>query len=136
MKYLGWIISVILFIVGYFIYRSQYLPLKKDIVKLQKEITMWEDILKGKKGIVGERYSFPVERFFSNNKLTPYAEVEILRKFDIHYKGIEIYISAPQAYKRASDVMRFLTEQRIEYPGLSMYVVFDSLERFEYKFIK
>ena len=136
MKYLGWVISVILVLVGYFIYKTQYLPLKKDVIELEQEIKMWEDILKGKKGIVGERYSFPTERFFSDDKLTPYGEVEILRKFDIHYNGIEIYISAPQAYKRAHSVLKFLTEQRIEYPNLSLYVVFDSLEKFEYKFIK
>ena len=102
----------------------------------EKEIAMWENVLKGEKGLIGERIRFPSDRFFQNNKLTPYGEVEILRKFVFDYKSLELYISAPRALDRAADVMRFLDEQRIEYKTLRCVVVIDSAERFEYKFSK
>jgi len=136
MKYLGWIISVLLIIAVYYAYRTHYLPLKEDIDKLEDEITMWENVLRGEKGISGDRHRFAPERFFKDDKLTPYAEVEILRRFDILHKGIELYISAPKALTRAEDVLRFLAEQKIEYKNLSCIVVIDSVERFEYKFVK
>jgi hypothetical protein len=136
MKYIGWIISVILIIAFIYVYRVQYMPLKDDIDKLEEEITMWENVLKGEKGLSGDRKRFTPERFFKNNKLTPYGEVEILRKFDLHQKSLELYISAPKALTRAEDVLRFLTEQRIVYKDLTCIVVIDSVERFEYKFSK
>ena len=136
MKYIGWIISIILLIGLYAAYRTQYVPIKKDISRLEKEIAMWENVLKGEKGLVGERSRFPSDRFFQNNKLTPYGEVEILRRFTLDYKNLELYISAPRALDRAADVMRFLDEQRIEYKTLRCIVVIDSAERFEYKFSK
>lgn len=136
MKYLGWIITIILILAFCFTYKTQYLPLKEDINKLEKEIAMWENVLKGEKGMSGDRNRFATERFFKDNKLTPYGEVEILRKFDTHYKGVELYISAPKAFKRAKDVLRFLSDQRIIYKTLSCIVVIDSIERFEYKFVK
>jgi hypothetical protein len=136
MKYLGWIISVILIIIFYYTYKTQYLPLKRDLNKLEEEITMWETILKDEKGLSGDRNRFAINRFFENDKLTPYAEVEILRKFDLNYKGIDIYISAPNALARAKDVLNFLVEQKIEYQNISCIAVIDSLERFEYKFVK
>ncbi len=136
MKLLGWIICILLIIAFYFTYRTKYVPLQKDIDKLEKEITMWENVLKGEKGLTGDRNRFATERFFEDDELTPYAEVEILRKFDTHYKGIELFISAPRAFKRAKDVLRFLSDQRITFKNLACFVVIDSTERFEYKFIK
>lgn len=136
MKYIGWIISFIMLIGGYVAYQTQYVPMKRDINKLAKEIAMWENVLKGEKGLIGDRNRFPSERFFQNNKLTPYGEVEILRKFVMEYKNLELYISAPRALDRAADVFRFLDEQRIEYKTLRCIVVIDSAERFEYKFSK
>lgn len=136
MKYIGWIISVILIIGFYIAYTTQYVPLRKDIKRLEKEIAMWENVLKGEKGLIGERNRFPSDRFFQNNELTPYGEVEILRKFVFDYKNLELYISAPRALDRAADVLRFLDEQRIEYKTLRCIVVIDSIERFEYKFSK
>lgn len=136
MKYLGWIISIILVVGLFYIYKTRYLPLKEDVNELREEISMWENILKGEKGIKGDLHRFPTDRFFENNKLTPYAEVEILRKFDMSYKGIEIYISAPKAFMRAEDLTRFLAEQQIKYQNLTLFVDIDSIERFEYKFIK
>jgi len=136
MKYLGWIISLMLLVAFYYTYKTHYLPLKKDLNKLEEEINMWEDMLRGEKGISSDRNRFAVERFFENDKLTPYGEVEILRRFDVNYKGIEIYISALSALSRAQDVLRFLTEQRIGYQNISCIVVVDSTERFDYKFIK
>jgi len=62
--------------------------------------------------------------------------VEILRRFVLEYKNLELYISAPRALDRAADVMRFLDEQKIEYKTLRCIVVIDSAERFEYKFSK
>jgi hypothetical protein len=116
MKYLGWTISLLLAAGLFYTYRTRYLPLKHDIDELKQEISMWEDVLKGEKGVKGERESFPTDRFFADDKLTPFAEVEILR--------------------RAGDVIRFLAEQHIKYRNLSLYVAIDSTERFEYKFIK
>jgi hypothetical protein len=136
MKYIGWIISIILVIGLYAAYRTQYVPIKKDINKLEKEIAMWENVLKGEQGLSGDRSRFPTDRFFQNNKLTPYGEVEILRRFVLEYKNLELYISAPRALDRAADVMRFLDEQKIEYKTLRCIVVIDSAERFEYKFSK
>jgi hypothetical protein len=136
MKYLGLIISLILIIAFYYGYQTHYLPMRKSVASLKGEIKMWENVVKGDKGLTGERNRFAVERFFTNDNLTPYAEVEMLRRFDIHYKGIELYISAPNALKRAKGVMKFMAEQRIEYQDLSFYVVIDSVERFEYKFVK
>ena len=136
MKYLGWLLSIILMVAFYYTYKTQYLPLKKDISKLEEEIAMWENVLKGEKGMLGDGNRFAIERFFQNDSLTPYAEVEILRRFDIHNKGIEIYISAPHALTRAKDVMNFLAEQKIEYQNMSFIIVTDSIERFEYKFVK
>jgi hypothetical protein len=136
MKYLGWTISLLLAAGLFYTYRTRYLPLKHDIDELKQEISMWEDVLKGEKGVKGERESFPTDRFFADDKLTPFAEVEILRRFDMHAKGIEIYITAPGAFSRAGDVIRFLAEQHIKYRNLSLYVAIDSTERFEYKFIK
>ncbi len=136
MKYLGWIISVLLIIVFFITYKTKYVPLAQDITNLEKEIAMWENILKGEKGLSGDRNHFPAERFFEDNKLTPFAEVEILRRFDMMNKGIELYISGPKALDRAKDVMRFLSDQRIVYKELSCFVVIDSTELFEYKFIK
>lgn len=136
MKYIGWIISVVLIVGLYIAYITQYVPIKKDVNRLEKEIAMWENVLKGEKGLIGERNRFPSDRFFQDNKLTPYGEVEILREFIFDYKNLELYISAPHALKRAADVMRFMDEQRIEYKTLRCIVVIDSAERFEYKFSK
>ncbi len=136
MKYLGWIVSILLAAGLFYTYRTRYVPLKQDIEELRQEISMWEGVLKGEKGVKGERQSFPTDRFFADNKLTPFAEVEILRKFDMRDKGIEIYITAPGAFSRAADFISFLAEQHIKYRNLSLYVAVDSIERFEYKFIK
>jgi hypothetical protein len=110
--------------------------MKEDIDNLESEIAMWENVLKGEKGLQTDRQRFPPERFFEDDKLTPYAEVEILRQFDLQYKGVELYISAPHALERAQDVLRFFAEQRLSYKSVSCIVVLDSTERFEYKFIK
>jgi len=136
MKYFGWIISLILLIVFFITYRTHYLPLKADVTKLEKEIDMWENVLKGEKGLTGERNSFAVDRFFKDNKLTPYGEVEMLRRFGLNNKGIEIYISAPEPLNRAKDVIAFLDDQRLIYKTFTLYIVVDSIERFEYKFVK
>ncbi len=136
MKYIGWIVSLILLAGVFAAYKTQYVPIKRDIDKLEKEIAMWEDVLKNEKGLIGDRNRFPLDRFFKNNKLTPYGEVEILRKFSMEYKNLELYVSAPRALDRAADIMRFLDEQRIEYRILRCIVVIDSVERFEYKFSK
>ena len=136
MKYLGWIVSILLAASMYYTYRTKYLPIKEDVHELREEISMWEDVLKGEKGIKGERQRFATDRFFADDRLTPFAEVEILRKFDRRSKGIEIYLTAPKAFTRAGDVLRFLAEQHISYKNLSLFVVTDSIERFEYKFIK
>ncbi|HEC79610.1 MAG TPA: hypothetical protein ENI34_10830 [candidate division WOR-3 bacterium] len=136
MKYFGWIISLILLIVFFITYRTHYLPLKADVTKLEKEIDMWENVLKGEKGLTGERNSFAVDRFFKDNKLTPYGEVEMLRRFGLNNKGIEIYISAPEPLNRAKDVIAFLDDQRLIYKTFTFYIVVDSIERFEYKFVK
>ena len=136
MKYLGWVIAIFLVAAVIYTYRTQYMPLKKDVTDLREEISMWEDVLRGEQGVKGERQRFATDRFFENDKLTPFAEVEILRKFDLRNRGIEIYLTAPKAFVRANDLLRFFTEQHINYRNLSMYVVIDSVERFEYKFIK
>ena len=136
MKYLGWFICIVLLIVIYYTYRTQYLPLANDLNKLEEEISMWENVLQSEKGMSGDRNRFPIQRFFENDKLTPYGEVEILRRFDRGYRGIEIYISAPKALTRAEDLLRFLDEQKITYQNLYFLVVIDSFEKFEYKFIK
>lgn len=136
MRYLGWIIALILLAAIIYTYRTQYVPLKKDVTDLREEISMWEDVLRGEQGVKGERQRFATDRFFENDKLTPFAEVEILRKFDLRNRGVEIYLTAPNAFARASDLLRFFTEQHIKYRNLSMYVVVDSVERFEYKFVK
>jgi hypothetical protein len=136
MKYLGWIIAIFLVAAIVYTYRTEYAPLKKDVIELREEISMWEDVLRGEQGVKGERQRFAIDRFFDNGKLTPFAEVEILRKFDLRNRGVEIYLTAPNAFARASDLLRFFTEQRISYRNLAMYVVVDSVERFEYKFVK
>ncbi len=136
MKYLGWIISILLCAGLYYVYQVKYVPLTRDINELREEISMWENVLKGEKGTRTERERFPTDRFFDNDKLTPFAEVEILRRFDMRNRGIEIYITAPGALARAGDIMRFFAEQRIKYRNLSLYAVVDSVERFEYMFIK
>lgn len=136
MKYLGWIISIILIIVFYYTYRTQYLPLKNDLDKFEEEITMWENVLKGEKGMGGNRNRLAVDRVFEDDNLSPYGEVEILRKFDLNYKGLEIYISAPNALTRTKNVIKFLAEQKLRYHNFSCIVVIDSVERFEYKLVK
>lgn len=136
MKYIGWVVSVLLIGLLYFTYRTKYVPLKEDINKLENEITMWETVLKGEKGLTGDRNRLATERFFEDDALTPYGEVEILRTFDTHHKGIEVYISAPRAFKRAKDFLRFLADQRITFKNLTCFVVIDSTEKFEYKFTK
>ncbi|MDH4211425.1 MAG: hypothetical protein OEV79_08245 [candidate division WOR-3 bacterium] len=136
MKYLGWIIAILLVAALFYAYRTKYAPLKKDVTELREEISMWEGVLRGEQGVKGERERFATDRFFDNDKLTPFAEVEILRKFDLRNRGVEIYLTAPNAFTRAGDLLRFFTEQHIKYRNLSMYVAVDSVERFEYKFIK
>ncbi|HEX7319030.1 MAG TPA: hypothetical protein VF399_01585 [bacterium] len=136
MKYLGWIIAIITMIFAAYLYQSKYVPLKASISKLEQEIAMWEDVLKGEKGLTGDRNSFPAERFFDDDKLTAYAEVEIIRRFDPHYKGIEIFISAPNALTRIKDILRFLDEQKIEYQSMYCIAIIDSIEKFEYKYTK
>ncbi|UCG30807.1 MAG: hypothetical protein JSV53_02730 [candidate division WOR-3 bacterium] len=136
MKYIGWIIAILLFALLLYTYRTKYAPLQKDVTELREEISMWEDVLRGEKGVKGERQRFATDRFFDNDKLTPFAEVEILRKFDMRNRGIEIYLTAPNAFTRAGDLLRFFSEQHIKYRNLSLYAAVDSIERFEYKFIK
>lgn len=136
MKYIGWIVCCLLAAGGYYAYRTQYLPLKNDVRGLREEIYMWEEVVKGDKGVRGERERFATDRFFDDDKLTPFAEVELLRRFDMRDRGIEIYITAPGAFKRAGDLLRFFTEQHIRYRNLSFFVMVDSVERFEYTFIK
>lgn len=136
MKYLGWVVSVCLIILFFFTYKTKYIPLQKELEKLEREISMWETVLKGEKGLIGDRNRLTTERFFEDDELTPYGEVEILRKFDTSHQGLELYISAPRAFKRSKDVLRFLADQRVTFRNLTCYVVIDSTERFEYKFIK
>jgi len=136
MKYAGWLIALLMIAASVYIYRVKYVPLRQSVSKLEGDIAMWEEVLKGQKGISGDRYRFPADRFFENDKLTPYAEVDIIRNFDPHYQGIEIYITAPNALARAQDVLRFLQEQRLEYKNMTITTGIDSVERFEYKFIK
>jgi hypothetical protein len=133
MKYLGWILAVIFAVALVYVYKVRYLPLRSSVAKLEQEIAMWEDVLKGQKGLSGDRYRFPPERFFKDDKLTPYAEIDILRNFDLHYLSLELYITAPEAHRRTLDIMRFLNEQRIVYKNMYIQSVIDSLERFEYK---
>lgn len=136
MKYLGWIIALF-FAVGFiYFYRVRYAPLKNNVNKLEQEIQMWEEVLKGQQGLTGDRYRFPVDRFFKDDRLTPYAEIDILRNFDPHFLNLELYLSAPAAHRRAEDVMRFLNEQHIVYRSLYLQSVIDSSERFEYKLTK
>lgn len=134
MRYFGWILSLILAVGFYVAYTTQYRPLRNDVEELQKEIDMWEKVLKNEKGLTGDRNRFATERFFKNDVLTPYGEVEILRKFDLTQKGVEIYISAPNAFQRTQSVMKFLHEQRLLYKTVNCIAEIDSLERFEYKF--
>lgn len=136
MRFIGWIIALISVLLLYFVYTTQYQPLKKKVTRLEEEIEMWEQTIKGQKEIGGDKNRFPSERFFVDDALTPYGEVEILRQFDRSYKGIEIYISAPNALNRASDLLRFLKEQRIVYQNMRIIAVNDSIERFEYKYTK
>lgn len=136
MKYIPWIIILVLLIVAYSFYKTQYLPIKKSTDKLTDEIKMWEEMVKSEKGIHGDFERLPAEKFFENDKLTPYGEVEIMRRFERHYKGIEIYISAPNALKRMADLLRFLNEQRIDYYTIYCTAVIDSIERFDYKYTK
>lgn len=134
MRYSGWIISVVLAVGFYVAYTTQYRPMRDDVVELQKEIAMWENMLKDEKGLSGDRSRFATERFFHGDKLTPYGEVEILRKFDLTQKGVEMYISAPHAFQRAQSVMQFLHDQRLLYKNIVCIAEIDSIERFEYKF--
>ena len=136
MRYLGWIVSLAIAIVFLIAYKTQYIPLSQDVRKLESEISMWETVLKDEKGWIGERNRFSVERVFDGNRLTPYAEVEMLRSLTPDYKGLELYISSPDALTRAHDVVRFLAEQRIGYKTVYCVIDNDSLERFEYKFVK
>ena len=136
MRYLGWIVCIIVLAAGFYGYRTKYLPLQKDVQALREEIHMWEDVVKGDKGVRGERQRFAPERFFEENKLTPFAEVELLRTFDMRDRSIELYITAPGAFARAGDLLRFFAEQHIRYRSLSLFVVVDSVERFEYTLIR
>lgn len=136
MKYISWIIILILIIIGYYFYRTQYLPVKNSTDKLKEEIRMWEETIKSEKGIRGDFENLPAGKFFQDDKLTPYGEVEIMRRFDRHYKGIEIYISAPNALKRMADLLKFLQEQRLVYMSMYFTAVIDSIERFDYKYTK
>ena len=97
---------------------------------------MWEETIKSEKGIRGDFETLPVDKFFKDDKLTPYGEVEIIRRFDRHYQGIEIYISAPNALKRMAELVKFLQEQRINYMSMYFTAVIDSIERFDYKYTK
>jgi hypothetical protein len=136
MKYLSWIIIIVLVLGGYYFYRARYLPLKSSTNKLKEEIKMWEETIKNEKGIRGDFERLPANKFFQNDKLTAYGEVEIMRRFDRHYRGIEIYISAPNALKRMADLLRFLNEQRIDYLSIYCTATIDSVERFDYKYTK
>ena len=136
MKVLGWIVSAALIIAIFIVYRAHYVPLRDDVEKLNQEIAMWENVLKGEKGLKGDRYRFATERFFEDDDLTPYGEVEILRNFDTSYRGLEVYISSPHAYRRAKSVLSFMSDQRITFREFACFVVIDSLEKFEYKFTK
>jgi hypothetical protein len=127
-------VSLVLAVGFYVAYTTQYRPLRNDVVEMQKEIEMWEKVLKNEKGLSGDRNRFATERFFERDELTPYGEVEILRKFDLTQKGVEIYISAPNAFQRTQSVMLFLHEQRLLYKTVNCIAEIDSLERFEYKF--
>jgi len=136
MKYISWVIIFILLILGYYFYRTQYLPVKNSTDKLKEEIKMWEETIKSEKGIRGDFEHLPANKFFEDDRLTPYGEVEIMRRFDRHYKGIEIYISAPNALKRMAELLKFLQEQRLDYMSMYFTAVIDSIERFDYKYTK
>ena len=134
MKVFGWILSALLIVAIFIVYKVHYEPLREDVGKLNQEIAMWENILKGEKGLKGDRYRFPTDRFFEDDNLTPYGEVEILRNFDTSYRGLELYVSSPRAYRRAKSVLSFMSDQRITFREFACFVVIDSLEKFEYKF--
>ncbi len=136
MKYISLIIIIILIVFGYYFYRIQYQPLKQNVDRLKEEIKMWEQTIRNEKGIRGDFEKLPAEKFFQDDRLTPYGEVEIMRRFDRHYKGIELYISAPNALKRMADLLRFLNEQRIDYLTIYCTAAIDSVERFDYKYTK
>lgn len=136
MKYLGWIIAGLVTAALLYCYQAHYRPLRANVATLEREIAMWEEVLRDEQGLSGDRNRFPPDRFFEQDRLTPYAEVEILRRFDLHNKGIEIYVSAPHAIARAQDILRFLNEQHISYGLLHLHAEMDSVERFEYKYIK
>jgi hypothetical protein len=57
MRYLGWIIALVTIVFAVYLYQSKYVPLKTSINKLEQEIAMWEEVLKGEKGISGDRNS-------------------------------------------------------------------------------
>jgi hypothetical protein len=136
MKYIGWIIALLAIVATIYLYSAKYAPLKQSVQRLEQEIKLWEETLKGEKILTGDVNRFPPEKFFDNDKLTPYAEVEILRRFDRRHEGIDIYITAPNALARMEDIMRFLSEQKIDYTKIYCIAAIDSIERFEYKYTK
>ena len=136
MKYIGWIFALLAVAALVFFYSSKYAPLKKSINRLEQEIKLWEETLRGERTLTGDVNRFPPEKFFSDDNLTAYAEVEILRRFDRRHEGIDIYISAPNALARMEDLLRFLDEQKIDYLKIYCIAAIDSIERFEYKYTK
>jgi len=118
MRYLGWILLLLLLIFGLWFYRFHYRNLHADIQSLRREIKMWEELLDKEKNARQKetRFSFPMEKFFASDadKLSSYGEIELARILNtLKDKRIELLVYCRNPARYTSSITKFIADQNL-----------------------
>lgn len=118
MKYLGWILLLLLLAINLWFYRFHYRNLRADIQSLKREIQMWEELLEKEKDARQKetRFSFPMEKFFAADadKLSSYGEIELARILNsLKGKRIEMLVYCRNPARYTSSITKFIADQNL-----------------------
>lgn len=136
MRYLGWILLVLLMIFDVWFYRYQHRILYQDVQSLKKEIKMWQELMEKEKNArhAESKFSFPTEKFFESDldKLTPYGEIELARILTaLKDKDVDIVIYGQNPVRSVSLLTRFMNEQKFAIKNFRIEGRKQSENRFE-----
>lgn len=118
MRYLGWILFILLLILDIWFYRFHYRHLHNDIVSLRREIAMWEDLLEKEKNArqTETRFSFDMEKFFASDadRLSPYGEIELARILgSMKNKRVVLLVYCNNPARYTASITKFISDQKL-----------------------
>ncbi len=118
MRYIGWIILIVVIIFNVWFYKYRYQNMHRDIAELKREISMWEELMaKEKNAREGEtKFTFTMAKFFESNgeKLSPYGEIELSRILKaLKDKRVEIIIYSENPTRYLVQILKFISEQNL-----------------------